>query len=244
MSLADIVCLDGQHLTLTPVLQGRVLILRLVSRKVKAAVLSNFFLKIKIRINDAGPNVDFLQMWRGSMSLQCTSPWKPDSKWFRSIEDALARGRLRPLSLLSLLVAGKNLHPLVEMLVRIGHTFQQLQISYRGNGKELLAAAALFASLGRSLTLEISVQGIYWNGAGRRIQTPAWLHLLASSAKVISISFRSARRPILARPLHPLLKSRFIVRERVHTREHKCMPAVPADLCDHHQSPVPSSLPR
>mmetsp|Transcript_60459 Transcript_60459/g.126533 ORF Transcript_60459/g.126533 Transcript_60459/m.126533 type:complete len:219 (-) Transcript_60459:217-873(-) len=189
MSLADILSLDGLNFELTPIVQDRVLKLRLVSRKVMMALESNIFLKIHIRINDSGAKglkVDFLRKWHGSVYLRCTLPWEPSSTWFKHVKDDLLSDQLRPLSLLSLLVAGNNLHPLVETLAKIGPAIQQLEIAYKGNGTELRRAAARLASFGRALTMKVSVQGRDRGGG----QTSSWLrHPLASSTRINSIAF-------------------------------------------------------
>eukprot|EP00291_Cryptomonas_curvata_P026952 CAMPEP_0172175322 /NCGR_PEP_ID=MMETSP1050-20130122/14159_1 /TAXON_ID=233186 /ORGANISM="Cryptomonas curvata, Strain CCAP979/52" /LENGTH=176 /DNA_ID=CAMNT_0012847403 /DNA_START=8 /DNA_END=535 /DNA_ORIENTATION=- len=149
MPLADILSLDDLNLYL-PLVQDRVLQLRLVSRDIMLALESKIFAEINIRINDAGVDcltADFLQRWHGKMHLHCTRPWTPDSRWFKEVRDALLLDRLRPLSLLSLSVTGNNLHSLVETLIGLGTAIQQLEIAYHGNGAELLAAATPIAFL-------------------------------------------------------------------------------------------------
>jgi hypothetical protein len=193
MTLADILSMDG--LLILTLVQDRVFTLRLVSRKIKMTLESNIFLKINIRINDTGVvglKANFLQRWHGSVHLYCTRPWKPDSRWFNEISDALETDRLRPLSQLSLTVLGDKLHPLVATLVRFGSAIQRLELTYRGNGTELVAAAAPLASLGRALTMKICFQGRDHGGG----QTCVWLqHLLASSISISSISLRPVHRP-------------------------------------------------
>jgi hypothetical protein len=188
--LDDILSLDGL-LALNPMVQDRLFDLRLLSRKTKMALESNLSLNINIRINDAGVEgltANFLQKWNGSLHLYYTHPWKPGSRWFQEVRDALALSRLRPLRLLSLSVEGSNLHPLVGMLVGIESAIQKLELSYRGNGTELIFAAAALGSLGRALTMEISVEGSDRGGS----QTSAWTQL-ASTIRISSISLRPVR---------------------------------------------------
>ena len=144
-----------------------VLQLRLVSKKILMALKSSSSMDIKIRNS---------------------VPRTRDSRWFNTVKDALLSARLRPLSLLSLSIRGNDLHSLVETLVVVGTAIQQLEITYLGNGKELLAAVAPIASLGNALTMKISVEGSDRDGR----QMSLWLqHLVASSIRINSISFRS-----------------------------------------------------
>jgi hypothetical protein len=199
MSLVDIFSLDGLYHTLTPVVEDRVLKLRQVSKSIKLALESNLALKINIHINDTGVeslNPNFLQRWHGSVRLHYKRPWKPGSRWLQEVRDDLSLDRLRQLSLLSLSVEGSNLNPLVEMLVGIGTKIQQMELSYRGNGTELAAAAAALGSLGRALIMDISVEGSDPGGS----QTSAWIHHLASSIRIDSLSLRSARPPTSVPP--------------------------------------------
>jgi hypothetical protein len=195
MPLDDILSLDALHIILT-LIQDRVLQLRLVSRKIKMALESNIFLKINIHINDAGVEglkVGLLNKWRGNVCLHCTRPWKPGSRWFQVVSDALLLGRLRPLSLLSLSVQGHNLLPLVQTLVGIGPIIKQLEVAYRGNGAEILAAATTIASLRHILTMKISVE----RNDPDDSQPIFWLHrLLASSVRINSLSVRSVCYPL------------------------------------------------
>jgi hypothetical protein len=192
-SLASVLSLDGLHVSLTTVVQDRLLRLRLVSRKIKLALESNIFIKINIHINDAGfegLKACFVERWHGRVHLHCTRPWDLDSQWFKEIRDALKMHRLRPLSLLHLSVQENNLHQLVEALSEMTPAIQQLEIEYLGNGTELRAAAAPLASFGPALTMQISIQGMDPGGD----QTSSWLeHLLASSISICAISFRTVR---------------------------------------------------
>ena len=187
MTLADILSMDGLHLVSTLV-QDRILTMRLVSRKVMMALESNIFTNIHLHINDVGVDnltSNLLKRWHGRVHLCCTRPWNTDSRWFKEVRKALFSGQLRPLSLLSLSVSGKDLHPLVKLLVGIRPAIQQLEIDYRGDGAELLAAAAPLASLGRALTMKISVEG------KDRLMS-SWLPcLLSSSIKIKTMSLRS-----------------------------------------------------
>ena len=171
--------------------QNRVMHLRLVSKTIMMALQSNSSLNVKFRINAAGMenlSTDFLEKWRGRIQLECKLPCTSDSRWFNTVRYALLSARLRPLSLLSLSISGKDLHSLVETLVVMGTVIQQLEIAYLGNGEELLAAAAPIASLGHALTMKISVQG---EDPGGR-QMSLWVkRLIASSIRIISLSFRS-----------------------------------------------------
>jgi hypothetical protein len=192
MLLAAILSLDGISLT-WPRIADCVLKLRLVSRAIMSALESNPSLNINIHITDTGVNsltVHFLQRWQGKVNLHCTRPWSLNSRWFIVVSDALLSGRLRPLSILSLSVEGKNLPPLVNTLAEIGPSIKQLEITYSGDDTELLAAAASLAILGHTLTMKISVQG---SDPGER-QTCMWLqNLLASSICISSMSFRYVR---------------------------------------------------
>jgi hypothetical protein len=203
MSLVDIFSLE-----LPPILamvQDRVLRLRLVSKTIMMALESNSSLNVKFRINAAGMenlSTDFLERWNGRMQLECKCPCTSDSRWFNTVRDALLSARLRPLSLLSLSISGKDLHSLVETLVVMGTVIQQLEIAYLGNGEELLAAAAPIASLGHALTMKISVQG---KDPGGR-QMSLWVQrLIASSIRIISISFRSVLTHFLSHLSLPFL---------------------------------------
>jgi hypothetical protein len=216
MRLADILSLDGLH-RISTVVQDRILTLRLVSRKIMMALESNVFINIHLHINDAGVDhltSNLLTRWHGSVHLYCTRPWNPDSRWFKEVRDALSFGRLRPLSRLSVSVLGNNLHPLVESLVGITPAaIKQLEIDYRGDGAVLLAAAGPFAALGSALTMKISVEGTD-HGAK---QISSWLqHLLKSSIRIKSISFRSCTNsnflpsPTLSPPITYTIHSHFI----------------------------------
>ncbi len=203
MSLVDIFSLE-----LPPILamvQDRVLRLRLVSKTIMMALESNSSLNVKFRINAAGMenlSTDFLERWNGRMQLECKCPCTSDSRWFNTVRDALLSARLRPLSLLSLSISGKDLHSLVETLVVMGTVIQQLEIAFLGNGEELLAAAAPIASLGHALTMKISVQG---KDPGGR-QMSLWVQrLIASSIRIISISFRSVLTHFLSHLSLPFL---------------------------------------
>jgi hypothetical protein len=190
--LAAVLSLDGISLT-WPRVEDCVLRLRLVSRAILSALESNPSLKINIYITETGVKsltVHFLQRWQGNVCLHCTHPWKLGSRWFIVVSDALISGRLRPLSILSLSVEGKNLLPLVNTLVETGSALQQLEITYHGDESELLAAAASLAILGHALTMKISVQ--VSEPGGRH--TCMWLqNLLASSIVISSVSFRYVR---------------------------------------------------
>ncbi len=189
--------MDGLPLILV---QDRILQLRLVSRQIMIALESNFYLSIKIRINAAGVEnltAGFLQRWNGRIHLECRHPWTPGSKWFTALRDAFWVSRRRPLGLLSLLVMGKDLHPLVETLVGIGTAIQQLEITYLGNGTELLAAAAAFANLSPALTMNIYLEGRDPGGSQMSLW---WQHLVASSIRIKSISYRSVQKVTLPRP--------------------------------------------
>ncbi len=191
MSLHDIMLLDELHLSLTTMIQDRMLTLRLVSKEFMTALESNSLININLRINDAGVaglTADFLKKWHGKLHLHCTRPWDPKSKWFKEVSDALLFGRIRPLNLLGLSVCGNNLRQLVEKLLIVGPAIKQLEIDYHGDGSDLIAAAALFASLGHTLTVKISVQGIDHKGR----QMASWLQLLlASNIRVESLSLWS-----------------------------------------------------
>jgi hypothetical protein len=231
MPLADILSLGGLPLSLILV-QDRVLQLRLVSKKIMTALQSDFFMDIKICINDVGVEnltADFLQRWRGKMHLKCTSPWTPDSRWFKDVRDALLAARLRPLSLLSLSVSGKNLYPLAETLVQLGTSIQQLEIACLGSGSDFLAAATPIASLGPALTMKISVEDNDPGGS----QTSLWLkHLVASSIRIDSISFRSVRWNTLANSCNAATCSHPVVRLAgpTQTLPHR-RPPFPGHLC-------------
>ncbi len=205
MSLADILSWEGIQQVLTPVIQERVMKLRLVNRKVMVALESNPVLIINVRISHAGVkglSAEFLQRWKGSVHLHCKLLWEPGSRWLKEVRDALASDRLRPLSLLSLSVGEKHLHPLVNELVGIGPAIHQLEIAYRGHGAELHHAAEPLASLGCALTMKISAQGMDQGGA----QTTSWLrHTLASSISIVSLSLRYLTLPNHAAPstTHP-----------------------------------------
>ena len=166
-----------------------ILKLRLVCKRIKLALESNVNINISICINKAGVeglNAAFLQRWCGRVQLHCTHLCNLRSRWFREVRDALVLDRLRPLSLLSLSVEGRNLFPLVEKLVGMGPAIQELQLNYIGNNTELLAAAALLATIGRALTMKISIDRCGPRGG----QPHAWLQQL-SSIRIKSISFRS-----------------------------------------------------
>jgi hypothetical protein len=188
MSVLDLFSLELPRLA--PLVEDRVLELRLVSKTMMMVLESNSSLHINIRISAAGMEnltADFLLRWNGMLQLECRRPCTPDSGWFNTVKDALLSARLRPLSLLSLSISGHNLHPFVETLVVIGTAIQQLEISYLGNCKELLAAAAQIASLGHALTMKISIEG-----DPRFRQASLWLpRLVASSIIICSLSFRS-----------------------------------------------------
>ncbi len=191
--LADILSLYGIHSALNEAVENNVLNLRLVSRNMKVALESNSILKINIRINDAGMKgltANFLQRWHGGVHLYCTRQWEPCETWINEVRDALASGRLRPLSLLSLVVKGNNLHPLANLLTGIESVNQQLEISYCGNGTELCAAAAPLEALGRALTMEISIQGRDRGQVSSCLQ-----HLLESNIRISSISLRLILSP-------------------------------------------------
>ncbi len=154
---------------------------------------SNASLPINLRINDSGVGqltAGFLKRWRGHVRLHCTRRWHPGSRWFsREVRDALVSGQLKPLGLLSLSVQGRALLPLIEMLLEIGSAILQLEITYAGNGSELLSVATPFASLGHTLTMNISVQG--QDSEGREISS--WMHrLLESRIKIKSLNLRSS----------------------------------------------------
>ena len=191
--LAAVVSLDGISLA-WPRVADCVLKLRLVSRSIMSALESNPSLKINLRITMTGEKnltashgLNFLSRWHGNVCLHCTRPWNPCNRWLTAVSDALLSGRLRPLSLLSLSVEGKNLPPLVESLAELGPAVQQLEITYCGDVAELLAAATNIASLGQALTMKISVKES--DPVGR--QTCMWLqHMLASGIGISSISFR------------------------------------------------------
>jgi hypothetical protein len=186
MPLDDILSLDALHIAIqVPVLQ-----LRLVSRKIKMALESNISLKINIHINEAGMEglkIGLLNKWRGNVCLHCTRPWSPGSRWFQVVSDDLLLGQLRPLSLLSLSVQGRNLLPLVNTLERIRPMIKQLEVAYFGNGAEILAAATPIASLRHTLTMRISVT----RNCPEDSQPILWFHrLLASSVRIKSLSVR------------------------------------------------------
>jgi hypothetical protein len=177
---------------ISALVQDRWLQLRLVSKEIMLALESNPFTCIKIRINVTGMehlSADFLQRWNGRVQLECKHPCTISSRWFNTVKNALLSARLCPLSLLSLSIRGNDLHPLVETLLVMGTTIQQLKISYLGNGKDLLDNATPIASLGHNLTMQISVIGSDVRGR----QLSLWVqHLAASSIRIISLSFRSA----------------------------------------------------
>ncbi len=190
MSLVEIFSLELP--IILALVQDHVLQLRLVSKRVMMAIESNCFMNLKIRISAAGMenlSADFLQRWEGGVRLECKHQCTRDSRWFNTVKDALLSARLRPLRLLSLSIKGHDLHSLVETLVEIGTAIQQLEITYIGNFTELLAAAASIASLGHALTMKICVEGSRDTGGH---QLSLWLqHLVASSIRINSISFRS-----------------------------------------------------
>jgi hypothetical protein len=191
MSLAEALSLDG---LLATMIQDQILTLRLVSREIRMALESNACLHIDLRINDSGVEsltAGFLKKWHGRVHLQCSFPWNPDSIWFKEVRDALLLGQLRPLNLLKLAVHGRHLIHLCEMLSSLSEkgpaAIRQLEITYSGNGEQLLAAAAQLALLGHTLTMSISVLGN--DPAGRTMYL--WLqHLLASRINIKSISLR------------------------------------------------------
>ncbi len=189
MSLVDIFVLELPFIL--DLVQERVLQLRLVSKRIMMALELNSSMKIKFRISVAGTehlSADFLRRWNGRVHLGCEYSCTPDSRWFNTVKDALLSTRLRPLSLLTLSIDGNHLNSLVETLVLMGTAIQQLEIAYRGGGKEILAAATPIASLGRTLTMKISVEGRDRRGR----QASLWLQrLAASSIRINSISFRS-----------------------------------------------------
>jgi len=192
MSLAKALSIDG---LLPTMIQHQILKLRLVSREIMMVLESNTCLQINLRINDSGVKgltAGFLKRWHGRVNLQCSCPWNPDSRWFKEVRDALLLGQLRPLNLLNLSVRGHDLIALGEMLSSLsekGPAILQLKITYRGNGEELLAAAAPLASLGQTLTMRISVLGT--DPAGSTMSL--WLQrLLTSSININSISLRSS----------------------------------------------------
>jgi hypothetical protein len=191
MSLLDVLSLDGLHLALSEAVEDRLSNLRLVSRDIKRALEKNACLKINVYVSNEEEQslmADFLQRWQGSLNLHYTRRgWTPDSTWFKGFKDAILLGRFRPPSLLSLLVDESNLLQLAEALRVISTAIQRFRILYQGKGAELLAAAEPLASLGRALTLEISLKGEDLGGA----QTSLWLQQLhASSIEPCSISFR------------------------------------------------------
>ena len=199
--LADIISLEFP--LILALVQEHVLKLRLVSKKVMVALESNTSLNIKIRISVAGMDnlsAEFLRRWNGRVQLECKHPCIPDSRWFNTVKDALMSTRLRPLSLLSLSIHGKCLHRLVKTLVAMGNAIQQLKITYCGNGKNLLAAAAPIESLGRSLTMKISVE---CRDRGGR-QMSLWLQrLVGAGIRINSMSFRSVPVPALPARFRP-----------------------------------------
>jgi hypothetical protein len=182
--LADILSLE-----LLPIMiQDRILMLRLVSRTTLTALESNASIPVNLRIKNSGLTAGFLKRWCGDVRLHCTHRLHPGSRWFREIRDALVTGQLKPLGLLSLSIEGYDLLPLIEMLVEIGPAIRQLEITYRGNGTELLAVAAPLASLGRTLAMNISVQGK--DSAGTM---SSWMHrLLDSNITINSLTLRSS----------------------------------------------------
>ena len=190
MSLADIIALELP--LILAMLQDRVLQFRLVSKNIMLALEFNSSMKIKFRVSVAGTqhiSADFLRRWSGRVQLECEHLCTPASRWFKTVKEALLSTRLRPLSLLSLSIRGNDLNPLVQTLVLIT-AIQQLKIAYLGDGQELLAAATPIASLGRTLTMKISVED---RDRGGR-QASLWLQrLVASSIRTDSISFRSVR---------------------------------------------------
>jgi hypothetical protein len=165
--------------------------LRIVSRPTLTALETNSSIPVNLRINNSGVDyltAGFLRRWCGDVRLHCTRLWQPGSRWFREVRDALVTGQLKPLGLLSLSVDGYNILPLIEMLVEIGPAIRQLEITYHGNGTELLAVAAPLASLSRTLAMNISVQG---NDSAGTISS--WMRrLFESSIKINSLSFRSS----------------------------------------------------
>ena len=190
-SLVDVLSLDGLDLAM-PLVQDRVLQLRLVSRKIMLALESNLSIKLNLRINNAGAEsftALFLQRFHGTVQLRCALPWIPSIKWFDEISKALALGRLRALRLLRMSVEGHNLLPLVEILVGLVPAVQELEIAYRGNCAAILAAAAPIASLGHALTLKISILGFDFRGHEESLLLQ---HLRVSSVRIDSASFRSS----------------------------------------------------
>ena len=186
MSLADILSLDG---ILPAMIENRILMLRPVSRNVMMALESNIYLHIKLRIKYSGVKglTAFLKRWHGSVHLHCFLPWNPDDSWFKEVSDALLLGQLRPLELLKISVEGCQLIPLTENLSKIGPAIRRLEITFIGNGAQLLAAAAALASLGNTLTMKLTVLGE--DHAGRMMSL--WLQrLLASNINIDSISLR------------------------------------------------------
>jgi hypothetical protein len=191
MLLFDIISIDGLPLTLT-MIQDRVLQLRLASRKIMIALESNLSMKIKIRVNDSGMEnlkANFLQRWHGRMHLECTHPCTTNSRWFKEVRHAFLSARAR-LSLLSLSVNGVNLHPIVDTLLGMGTTIQQLEIAFRGYDTHLLAASASIASLGHALTMHMCIEGSYHGGQEASLCLQS---LVASGIRINSISFRSVR---------------------------------------------------
>jgi hypothetical protein len=190
MPLIDVLSLDGLDLAM-PLVQDRVLLLRLVSRKFMLAMESNFSLKLNFRINAAGADsltACFLQRFHGIVHLHCARPWVPSIKWFDEISEALVLGRLRPLRLLCMSVEGNNLRPLVEILVGLVPAVQQLEIAYRGNCAEILAAVAPIASLGHALTMDLIISMQEFGSCSHQ-ESLLLRHL--SSVRIYSASFRS-----------------------------------------------------
>ena len=193
MPLIDVLSLDGLDLAM-PLVQDRVLLLRLVSRKIMLAMESNFSLKLNFRINAVGADsltACFLQRFHGIVHLHCARPWVPSIKWFDEISKALVLGRLRPLRLLCMSVEGNNLLRLVEILVGLVPAVQELEIAYRGNCAAILAAAAPIASLGHALTMKISIPGFDFRGHEESLSL-LLQHLRVSSVIIDSTSFRSS----------------------------------------------------
>ncbi len=188
--LTDVLSCDGLAQALN---QAQVVLkLRLVSKNVMLTMESIKDVEIDLRLNDAGVDgltAEFLQKWHGHLRLHCRCPWKPDSRWFKDVGNALLNRHLR-LNLLSLTVEENNLHPLVQTLVEIGPAIQMLEIDYCGNCADVMSAVTPLASLGRALTMKISLQGVDTGGSQISSLLP---RLLASRIGISSISFRSAR---------------------------------------------------
>jgi hypothetical protein len=172
-------------------IQDRILMLRLVSRATLTALESNASIPVNLHINDSGVDnltAGFLKRWCGEVRLHCTRRWHPGSRWFREVKDSLVTGQLKLLGLLSLSIEGYDLLPLIEMLLEIGPAIRQLEITYLGNGTELLAVAAPLASLDRTLAMNISVRGE--NSAGTM---SSWMHrLLETNITINTLTLRSS----------------------------------------------------